>query len=304
MHQCMILMNYAQTCVRHQNSKNKRMEHKTNSKENLTQPFIIFKIDDVELIQPMPFILIEAKGQSFKFQDDDHSGYMDNEKGIDIKFAENYYLCAYQCTQEFWEAVVNLAKQHHAKLELDPNPSNFKGKARPVTNVSWNDAQLFMELLNQLFKTSKSKFTIDGEKKDEDVKFSLPSETQWEYAAIAGNDFVYAGSNNLNDVAWYEGNNDKQTMPVGLKQANAWGLYDMSGNVWEWCQDDFVDDIKKTPKYGTAFRKDAVDYKSLRGGSFFDDARRCRSRRHFKSLPDSRGGSIGFRLLFSLSSAV
>lgn len=107
---------------------------------------------------------------------------------------------------------------------MGSNPSHFKGDDLPVESVSWEDVQLFIEKLNE--KTG--------------LNYRLPSEAEWEYAARGGqlsNGFKYAGSDNLNDVAWYRGNSGSKTHPVGLKASNELGIYDMSGNIYEWCAD-------------------------------------------------------------------
>src|SRR5437667_5221339 len=111
----------------------------------------------------------------------------------------------YEVTQAQWESV------------MERNPSRFRGADRPVEQVSWNDVQQFLQKLNA---------------RGDGYRYRLPAEAEWEYAARAGTSGPYAG--NLDAMAWYEQNSGKQTHPVGQKQPNAWGLYDMHGNVWEW----------------------------------------------------------------------
>ena len=125
----------------------------------------------------------------------------------------DYSIGQTEVTQELWIAV------------MGNNPSHFKGDPqRPVERVTWDDCQSFINELNKL--TGRH--------------FKLPTEAQWEFAARGGNQsmgFTYSGSNNLNDVAWYENNSNNSTHPVATKTPNELGLYDMSGNVQEWCQD-------------------------------------------------------------------
>jgi formylglycine-generating enzyme required for sulfatase activity len=260
------------------------------------EDFTITHIGDTALSLPMPFKYLGVKtDKNFKFQADDGSNLGSKHNGIPITFENDFWMCIYQTTQEFWEVVVKA----NITQELKPNPSYFKGKTRPVEQVSWDDVQLFNSALNRLFKEGKLSF----EKKTKPLgEFALPSETQWEYAANAGQGLVFAGSQNLNDVAWYNENSNEQTMHVGLKEPNAWALHDMIGNVWEWCADNFAQNIAEIPKNGQPnLQKD--QYQVLRGGSYNDCAEFCRLwyRRNYR--PGNRSRSLGFRLGFSPSSA-
>ncbi len=257
--------------------------------------FTIRQIGDSTLSLPMLFKFIKAKDVLFCFQADDNTEYDSKNEGIPIKFANDFWLGAYQTTQEFWQAVVKEAKPR----DLVENPSRFKGIQRPVEQVSWVDIQIFITCFNKLFEEGKINFEHD---KIPNGNFGLPSETQWEFAANANQNLVFAGSQNLNDVAWYTVNNHNQTMPVGLKRPNVLGLYDMSGNVYQWCADDYSNDLAEIPKDGTPYLKSGVN-KSLRGGCYFNSAQFCRLRDRSNERPKGRNDSSGFRLRFSPSSS-
>jgi len=169
----------------------------------------------------------------------------------------------YPVTQAQWEAA------------MGNNPSHFKGPDRPVECVSWNEAQEFLK-----------KLSAKGE-----GRFRLPTEAEWEYAARAGSREDRCGP--VEEISWYDGNSDWQTHPVGQKLPNAWGLHDMLGNVWEWCQDWFGEYPKgpvtdpKGPNSG--------EYRELRGGSWGGDPGVLRASGRCGGGPGDGGNILGFR---------
>lgn len=182
----------------------------------------------------------------------------------------SYSIGKYEVTQEEWEAVMGY------------NPSNFKGAKRPVENVSWDVCQEFIRKLN----------TITGK------KFRLPTEAEWEYAARGGNKskkYKYAGSNTAGSIAWYNNNSNNETHNVGTKQANELGLYDMSGNVFEWCQDwygDYSSNSQTNPK-GPA--DGYLGGRIIRGGSWNSNAVHV-SFRFISSYLRTGNSDLGLRL--------
>jgi formylglycine-generating enzyme len=194
---------------------------------------------------------------------------------VGITFEKPFYIAEFPVTQELYEAV------------METNPSYFKGKKRPVEQVSWLEAKAFIEKLNE----------------DSDGLFRLPSEAEWEYAARGGNknhDFEFSGSENLDLVGWYGMNSNQETKPVGLKMPNELGIYDLSGNVWEWCE-DWYEDYSKKPKNGSAYIEKG-SYRVLRGGSWGGTSVRCRTARRYYHSPEFRSRYIGFRLCAFLQS--
>jgi formylglycine-generating enzyme required for sulfatase activity len=168
---------------------------------------------------------------------------------------------------------------------MDSNPSRFKGPQNPVETVSWNDCQDFFNKLNAKSGPGRG-------------KFQLPSEAQWEYACRAASTSQYCFGDDvtrLGEYAWYDNNSGSKTHPVGEKKPNAWGLYDMHGNVWEWCQDWYDGGYyAKSPMddpAGPATGSNRVD----RGGGWDAVAGRCRSAGRSYGGPGRRHCYLGFR---------
>ncbi len=177
------------------------------------------------------------------------------ERQHKVKLTKPFYMGIYEVTQEQYQAVMGV------------NPSKFKGeKNLPVEQVSWNDAVKFCRKLSQ----------------ERGKTYRLPTEAEWEYACRAGTTGVYGGSGKLDDMAWYRDNSGERTHPVGQKQPNAWGLYDMHGNVWEWCSDFFSDPTGSvTDPRGPV----SGSLHAVRGGSFNNGVQHCREALRDPQLP-------------------
>jgi len=196
----------------------------------------------------------------------------DSEKPIHEVTIQPFYLGKYPITQEQYQAV------------MGSNPSRFKGAKLPVEQVSWDDAVKFCEKLSQ-----------------NDKKYRLPSEAEWEYACRAGTQTKYYfgdDQSKLKDYAWYRENSGSTTHPVGEKKPNAFGLYDMYGNVWEWCSDRWHENYNNAPTDGSSWETGTVkNYRALRGGSWSGDVIYCRSAYRFRINASNRNDFIGFRLV-------
>ena len=184
-----------------------------------------------------------------------------------VTLTKGFYLQTTEVTQGQWKRV------------LGSNPSKFQscGDNCPVETVSWSDIQEFIAELNR----------IEG-----GYKYRLPTEAEWEYACRAGTKGPYAG--NLDAMAWYTDTSGGKSHAVGGKRPNAWGLYDMHGNVWEWCQDRYGDypSGPLTDPVGSSSGADRV----IRGGSWSYNARYCRSAYRYRDKPGYRSDYLGFRL--------
>ena len=202
-----------------------------------------------------------------------------------VNLTKGFYIGVTEVTQEQWESV------------MPDNPSRFKGAARPVENVVAADCVEFCKLLTQ-------KERAEG-KLPEGAEYRLPTEAEWEYACRAGSEANYGfgdSDTDLADYAWFS-KNSVRTQPVGKKKANAWGLFDMHGNVWEWCSDwkgSYTADEAEDPKGAPA--GPSYGHRVFRGGSWGSTAAHCRSAaRNGCGTSNSRLSGLGFRLVRTLS---
>jgi formylglycine-generating enzyme required for sulfatase activity len=202
-----------------------------------------------------------------------------NEKPVTtVSLTKSYWLGKTEVTQAQWQAL------------MGGNPSKFTGSNRPVENVSWDEAMVFCRKLTESERTAGRLPAGYG--------YQLPTEAQWEYACRAGTTDNYAG--NLDALAWYDANSGGQTHPVAKKQPNAWGLYDMHGNVFEWCLDWYGNygGGNITDSTGPATGSERV----IRGGSWFTDANPSRSAYRLYSSSDTSTHFVSFGFRVALSS--
>jgi sulfatase modifying factor 1 len=220
----------------------------------------------------MEFVLV--KGGCYQMGDTFGDGDAD-EKPVHEVCVDDYYIGKYKVTQGQWKNV------------RGNNPSNFRncGDNCPVEQVSWDDAQEFIRILNR--RTGKT--------------YRLLTEAEWEYAARSGGKSEkYAGTNSeseLGDYAWYAANANGQTHPVGQKKPNGLGIYDMTGNVWEWVQDIYSDTAYSSDSRNNPLYAGSGTYRVFRGGSWYDHPRRVRATyRSLNLFPSGRYFFLGFRL--------
>jgi len=219
-------------------------------------------------VRGVSFNMVRVDGGTFQMGSNDSEAESD-EKPVHQVTLSSYSIGETEVTQELWQAV------------MGSNPSYFKGANLPVEQVSWDACQEFIDKLNNL----------TGH------RFRLPTEAEWEYAARGGNKsrgYKYSGSNTIDDVAWYDGNSGGKTHPGKTKQSNELGLYDMSGNVWEWCQDRYgkYSSGSQTNPTGSNSGNRRVGH----GGSWNHNARFCRFSIRGASSPSLFRNHLGLRL--------
>jgi formylglycine-generating enzyme required for sulfatase activity len=196
-----------------------------------------------------------------------------------VRITKPFYLGTYPVTQEQWKAL------------MGNNPSHFKGSKNPIENVSWDDCQEFLERLNRKLSAGEG-------------RYRLPTEAEWEYACRAGSTTRYCfgdDESGLDEYAWYDGNSGKTTHPVGEKKPNAWGLYDMHGNVREWCQDwYFWAYYAGSPMVDPMGPATTSPWRVVRSGCWDGDDTLCRSAHREAGLPDNRRDCVGVRVCYGV----
>jgi len=237
--------------------------------EALAKIRIVENFDRIKTANSIEMVLVEGRYFTMGCSSEQGIDCYDDERPAHNVRVNDFYIGKYLVTQDLWRKV------------MGANPSAFSGPDLPVESVSWEEIQLFIKELN----------AITGK------KYRLLTESEWEYAArggTKGKGYKYSGDNNLDKVAWYNANSAQSTQPVGTKQPNELGIYDMNGNVWEWVQ-DWKGDYSSSSKINPTGPKTG-SYRVYRGGSYQDNALYCRVSRRGGGSSDYRSRQVGFRL--------
>lgn len=235
-------------------------------------------------IQVMEMIFVEGtNGSSWLFGTPGLSHEMQTD---------DFFIGKFPVTQGFYKHVLN----------DDANRSPVKGYNHPIQEVSWYDITRTGGFLDCMNGQGVLQAISDQLPPGQQFRFRLPSETEWEYAARGGphwkDGFSHSGSNDVNQVAWHRDNSNDLMHEVGLKAPNQLGIYDMSGNQWEWCQDLFVRDTRVIPADGSPYEKSGTD-RVLRGGCFHNYSLHCTVNKRYEIYPEFHDGCISFRLVLA-----
>jgi len=223
-------------------------------------------IEEIEIrfrwIPPGEFLMGSPPGEPERYDDEGPQHR--------VRFAQGFWLAETACTQALWQAV------------MGENPSRFEGEENPVENVSWNDAKRFIEKINGLHPG---------------LELRLPSEAEWEYACRAGTTTRYWFGDEIDHSKANYGYKNEGTVSVKRYPRNPWGLYQMHGNVWEWCEDAWYSDYEGAPEDGQPWKTGGdQEFAVLRGGSWFDVGGALRSASRSRARRGGRAGDFGFRL--------
>ncbi len=262
---------------------------------------ILLRFSRVETVESLPAVLhlalpggipcelLRIRPGGFAMGSPDGQGKEDERPQHPVRITRDFYLGKYPVTQEQYQAVMG---QNPSRFALSPQ--------HPVDSVSWQDALQFCGKLRQYLLQEPAAMAGQGVHLD---AVRLPTESQWEYACRAGTDTAWSfgdDRNSIVDHGWCDKNSRRTTHPVGQLQPNAWGLYEMHGNLWEWCEDWYASDYAQA---GAADPTGPVtgDRRILRGGSWNVYARDCRSAARHAAPPDSRTHNYGVRVLLTVN---
>ncbi len=221
----------------------------------------------------MEFAVIPAGSFIMGSPVDEEGRFADESPLHEVTIPYSFEMLTTEVTQQVWEEV------------MGSNPSCFKYPDNPVESVSWNDCKLFINKLNQM---------------DSQYTYRLPSEAEWEYACRAGASTRYHSGDSEDDlkqIGWFNHNSGSTTEACAQLEPNTWGLYDMSGNVWEWCEDYYHENYEGAPLDGSPWLDNPGPNMVSRGGSVTSAARRCRSAARDACYTDFRYAFLGFRLV-------
>ncbi len=235
------------------------------------------EVDDSTFTNSIGMQFVKISEGSFLMGAQEEELYSDkDERPVrEVTIGDDFYIGIYEVTQEQWEKV------------MESEPSYFEGADLPVEKVSWVDANKFIDKLNKMEDTDA---------------YRLPTEAEWEYAAKAGTSTAFSFGDDesmLEAYGWYDDNSEDKTRPVGMKEANPWGLYDVHGNVAEWVADEYHSNYQKAPTDGSEWTG-GVDRRVIRGGSWENAESNCRSSDRDSIGDGSHKNYIGFRLVKEL----
>jgi formylglycine-generating enzyme len=259
--------------------------------------------------------MIYVEGGAYVMGKTDDGGAFDDQQAHQVKVS-SFFIGKYEITQKQWLEVMGDDYRASDRPDTFLLPSVWEGDNLPKESVSWYESLEFCNKLSALegllpcYKINKNVKDSKNQNSDDEYKWTvscnwsasgyrLPTEAEWEYAARGGNKskgYEYSGSNDVGVVAWYNSNSDSKTHLVGQKLSNELGIYDMSGNIWEWCWDWYDKDYYSVSIYNNPYGAVAESTRVLRGGSWRYYDRQCRIDRRFNFEPYGLSYTFGFRV--------